>query len=190
MILALAGTRPGEATALRVGDIDFAGLTLQIERAVSKSGHGGVPKDGDRRMVDLHPRLVPVLKRVARELKEDALGRGQAWDESAYLSATSTGRPLDLANVEKALKRVFRAMAAPGQEPPRHVLYDLRFATTLLAKGVPVTYVSSQLGHSNPSTTFKHYAHWLPRPDRRYVDQLLAPDEPTRLAGRGATGGR
>jgi integrase len=38
MVLALAGTRPGEAMALRIGDIDFAGLTLQIERAVWPEG--------------------------------------------------------------------------------------------------------------------------------------------------------
>jgi len=36
-------------------------------------------------------------------------------------------------------------------------VYDLRhtFASLLLAQGVPITYVSAQLGHSRPTTTLQ-----------------------------------
>ncbi len=67
---------------------------------------------------------------------------------------------------DKALKRVnlsgFR-------------LYDLRhtFATLLLSRGVPITYVSAQLGHAKPTTTLQWYSHWLPALDsNRFVDGL------------------
>ena len=74
--MALQGPRPGEALALQARDVDFDELTLTIERAVDKRGHVGAPKDGERRTVDLHSRLVPVLKRRIREQKEESLKRG------------------------------------------------------------------------------------------------------------------
>src|ERR1700746_1131189 len=55
-----------------------------------------------------------------------------------------------------------------------HRVYDLRhtFATMLLARGVPITYVAAQLGHAKPTTTLQWYAHWLPRNDKNFVDSL------------------
>jgi len=52
--------------------------------------------------------------------------------------------------------------------------YDLRhtYASLLLSEGVPLLYVSQQLGHAKPTTTLKHYAKWMPRGNRRYVDML------------------
>lgn len=36
------------------------------------------------------------------------------------------------------------------------------FASLLLQQGAPITYVSRQLGHKDPSITLSVYAHWLP----------------------------
>jgi integrase len=92
-----------------------------------------------------------------------------------------TGKPLDLANAARAFKRVLRAMAPEGQEPPRHTLYDLRhtFATLLLAGSsgsppAPITYMAAQKGHANPATTVRFYARWIPRQGHRYIEGLLA----------------
>ena len=47
------------------------------------------------------------------------------------------------------------------------------FASLLLQAGEPITYVSRQLGHKDPSITLRVYAHWLPDVDReRLVDRL------------------
>ena len=66
-------------------------------------------------------------------------------------------------------------MTPEGQDPPQHSLFDLRhtFATTLLAKGAPITYVAQQMGPSSPATTLRHYAHWILKEGQRYVDLLL-----------------
>jgi hypothetical protein len=42
----------------------------------------------------------------------------------------------------------------------------------LLAAGEPITYVSAQLGHVNPTTTLRHYAKWIPSQGRRWVEVL------------------
>ncbi len=36
------------------------------------------------------------------------------------------------------------------------------WASHMLAAGADLAYVSAQLGHSNPATTLKIYAHWVP----------------------------
>jgi integrase len=61
-----------------------------------------------------------------------------------------------------------------------HRMYDLRhtWATVMLSKGVPITYVADQLGHAKPSTTLQWYARWLPQDSKAYVDSLDAVPEP------------
>src|SRR5574341_1149592 len=46
------------------------------------------------------------------------------------------------------------------------------FASILLSNGVPLLYVSKQLGHSKPDTTLKYYAHWIPDAGANFVNQL------------------
>ena len=47
------------------------------------------------------------------------------------------------------------------------------FASLLLAAGEPITYVSHQLGHRDPSITLRVYSHWLPDTTaRKGVDRL------------------
>jgi hypothetical protein len=46
------------------------------------------------------------------------------------------------------------------------------YASLLLSSGVPLLYVSQQLGHTNPTTTLRYYARWISTGDQRYVDVL------------------
>ena len=47
------------------------------------------------------------------------------------------------------------------------------YASSLLQEGIPITYVSRQLGHKDSSTTLRVYAHWLPDLSQvRLVDVL------------------
>ncbi len=57
---------------------------------------------------------------------------------------------------------------------PHFRLYDLRhtYASLLLTAGAPITYVSAQLGHANPTTTLRYYARWIPGQGQRW-DILL-----------------
>ena len=42
----------------------------------------------------------------------------------------------------------------------------------MLAATAPLTYVSEQLGHVNPTTTLRHYAKRIPSQGRRWVEVL------------------
>jgi Phage integrase family len=79
---------------------------------------------------------------------------------------------MDESQTRKRFGRVLKKAEITG-----HRLYDLRhtFATQLLAKGAPITYVAAQLGHANPSTTLRWYARWLPQAGAGFVDRLDAP---------------
>jgi integrase len=171
MLLALGGLRPSEGLGLQWGNLDVVGREIHVERTIQKDGSPKLPKDGEPRTVDMHAALIPVIRRLERGRKEALLRAGGSWDDQAYVFATRTGRPWDLANVGRAFGRVLKAA-----ELPHHVPYDLRhtYATGLLAEGIPITYVAAQLGHAKPVTTLRYYAHWMPKEGQRYVDRLLA----------------
>jgi integrase len=77
------------------------------------------------------------------------------------LFASVSGTALDESNVRKALNRILDAaeLHRRGPHQMRHT-----FGSLLLQDGVPITYVSRQLGHKDPSITLRVYAHWLPDP--------------------------
>jgi integrase len=64
-------------------------------------------------------------------------------------------RPYDKWKAGDAFRRTLKRAGLPHFR-----LYDLRhiYASLLLAAGAPITYVSAQLGHANPTTTLHHYA--------------------------------
>jgi integrase len=87
-----------------------------------------------------------------------------------WVFASVTGTALDESNVRKALNRFLDAaeLHRRGPHQMRHT-----FASLLLQDGVPITYVSRQLGHKDPSITLRVYAHWLPDPmSAKLVDAL------------------
>ena len=56
----------------------------------------------------------------------------------------------------------------------RRTPHDLRhsWASHRLSAGADLAYVSAQLGHANPATTLRIYAHWVPG-TRRVTTSVL-----------------
>ena len=164
--LAKTGLRPGEAFALKPEDLDLRERTLRVERAWSLGGLKAT-KTYEDRSIDLTPDLARLLQRHTVWLKAETLRRG--WGEAAWLFPNEEGNPLDESRVRKTFKRALGHAKLPGFR-----VYDLRhtYASLLLAAGAPITYVSAQLGHANPSTTLRYYAKWIPSKGRRWADLL------------------
>ncbi len=170
-VMALAGLRPGEALALQPGDLDLRNAVLQVERAMS-GGRVKATKTYEIRKVDLAPGLLRTLKHHLGWLSEKTLRRG--WGEPGWLFPSEANTLLDYANVAKVFLRILKRAKLPHFR-----VYDLRhtYASLLLSLGAPLLYVSQQMGHSNPATTLRFYARWVPSGDRRWVgllDQGLA----------------
>ena len=138
-LVCYAGLRPGEALALRWGDV--RGGLLIIDRSYSY-GELKDTKTHQRRTVD-------VVAPLAEEL---AALRPARPARDALVVASITGGFLDLNNWRR---RVWKA-AYPDSSP-----YDGRhtYASLLIHEGRSLPYVTAALGHSTAKTTLDHYAH-------------------------------
>jgi len=171
LLLARTGMRPGEALALRWSDLNFTNRKILVERALS-GGSIGTTKTGTSRTIDMSRELATSLAHLYKMREAQTLKK--KWGEvpeSVFVSSAQSAL-----NENRVRKRFRRAMTKANVTG--HRLYDLRhtFATSLLEKGAPITYVAAQLGHARPSTTLQFYAHWLPSPDTGFVDRLDAPN--------------
>lgn len=160
-VLAYAGLRPGELSALRWQDVGERSLLIQ--RATAPDGTVKTTKNAQARSVQL---LAP----LAAELREWRLAAGRP-AQDALVVATSAGTPWskeDWGNWRD--RRWAPACRAAGYDTaPRP--YDLRhsFASLLLAEGRQPVYVAEQLGHS-VAVLLERYAHLLPEFEGRRVE--------------------
>ncbi len=161
-----AALRPGEALGLDWPDYNPAAGTLRVECTYSVVRNRSVLKPlktaGSRRLVYLGAASRAALDAVRREAGPVFVGLHGCREHRNNLT-----------------NRVFHpALERAGL--PRVRLYDLRHssATLLLLAGVDVRTVAARLGHADPSTTLRHYAHTLPGNQKavaRVWDAMLRP---------------
>ena len=161
------GLRAGELLGLQWSDADWRGRFVQITRSIVR-GKVTTPKNHQRRRVDLSPQLRVELRRWRKQQSAAWLARGRP--RPAWVFPSSTGTPLDESKARKAFNQILdkAELHRRGPHQMRHT-----FASLLLQAGVPITYVSQQLGHRDASITLRVYAHWLPDATaERGVDRL------------------
>jgi integrase len=151
------GTRPGEARALRWGDI--VGDKVLIEESATDKNEITETKTGGKRAVDMSPELWDVLR--LRQLKRAAADTDYIFGDGVT--------PLGVRNLGKRFELALKECKITG-----HVMYDCRhtFASVLLQRCRDVVYVAKMLGHSDPATTLRYYSHFLASTSRCYVDLL------------------
>jgi integrase len=157
-----AGLRVAEVRGLRWGAIGFGANEDDRSRGliIDRSKPSGTQqieetKSGRARKVALSRRLRDALRRLYRQRARQALQglrelepRDDRLVLPSFCQANFRGRQWG---------RILRR-AGLGHWRPK----DLRdtYASQLLTCGVPVAYISRQLGHSDLGTTTKHYARW------------------------------
>jgi integrase len=151
------GMREGELGALTWGDIDVTAGTVRVRRTYS-AGKVGQTKGRVARTVDLPKETVDLLgqwwgacgKPKDDQLvfpREDGGGYQPFW---RYTKAT----------LYPAMKRAGVPREGPtGEERTFHSLRHT-YARKVLEKGIPISWLSRQLGHSSESVTDSHYGHW------------------------------
>jgi site-specific recombinase XerD len=125
-----AGLRVSEVVALRVQDIDMAGLTVHVKGA----------KGAKDRITIFSNRIVPQFLEQARNKKPND-----------FLFAGSGGAHVTIRTAQKIFEY---ALSHSGIRKPA-TFHSLRhsFATHLLEQGVDTRYVQELLGHANIKTT-------------------------------------
>jgi len=150
------GLRPSEYLALRVKDIHFQESKLTVERTVERQKGRWLfqetKRPRSRRTVSLPPEMTQCLEAYCRT-------HGKITEPDRLLVEAKRRSPLHERNL---VQRVFKPLLKLAGLPNIR-LYDLRhsFATLSLSAGLPVRWVSEQLGHASVAFTLEVYGHLL-----------------------------
>ncbi len=163
LLLGYTGLRWGEATALRVCDIDLARRRIDVHRAFPDvGGHVmlGTPKSHQSR-------TVPIPRFLADEIAQAVPGK--APDDLAF--TMPGGSMLRLANWRRS---VFLSARARARISGRFRIHDLRHtaASLMIQAGYPPKMLQEILGHASITTTLDLYGHLYPGDMDRYADRL------------------
>lgn len=151
LLLGFCGPRWGEATGLRVRNVDFSANRIHIEVSATKVGSKiveGTPKSNKARDVSM-PRI------VADALREQCEGKGP---DDLVFTAADGGYVRQQSTAEGNRGFFKRALVACGL--PMMRVHDLRHtaASIMVHAGANVKAVQRQLGHSSASMTLDTYA--------------------------------
>jgi integrase len=163
LLLGYTGLRWGEATALRVCDIDLARRRIDVRRAFSDVGGRvvlGTPKSHQSR-------TVPIPRFLAREIAAATTGKGA--DDLVF--TMPGGSALRLSNWRQVTFLPARARAGLSG---RFRVHDLRHtaASLMIQAGYPAKMLQEIMGHASITTTLDLYGHLYPGDMDRYADRL------------------
>ncbi|MGH3344632.1 MAG: tyrosine-type recombinase/integrase [Carbonactinosporaceae bacterium] len=150
--LAYTGLRFGEASALRVRDLDLGRRRVLVVRAYSDVAGRLVedsPKAHQARSVPLVPLLVPLLERLVVDRGRDDL-----------VFTTDRGAPLRLPNCRRQFNKT-KAIAGLDHRLTTHGLRHTA-ASLLIQAGTSPKALQIILGHSSITMTLDLYGHLYP----------------------------
>jgi integrase len=163
LLMAYTGLRWGEATALRVCDIDFDRRRVDVRRAFSDVGGRivwGTPKSHQSR-------TVPVPRFIAIELAGAVDGKRP--DDLIF--TMPGGSVMRMSNWRRATFVPARSRAGLSD---RFRVHDLRHtaASLMIQVGYPPKMLQEIMGHASITTTLDLYGHLYPGEMDRYADRL------------------
>lgn len=162
------GVRISEALALSTFDISGGAVRI-------RSGKTAAAK----RLIPLGPSAQSAVDDMLELRRQDA--ETPPWEDSGRLFTTSTGKPMQARNCQRALDTALRKAGVPHLS-----LHDLRrtFGTHLAAAGVDEAALKALMGHSDIRTTQEHYVLALQSRMEAAVitlESLAGQDDPERI---------
>jgi len=154
------GLRQSEALGLTWQDLALAAPrpTLTVRMQLDRAFRRVAPKTKTARRVIPVP---PTLAGHLREHRERALALGQAAPGDFVFRSADGGPMLHREIVRKGLDQAVVAAGLDGAGGPKLTWHCLRhtYASLLIAKRLPITYVSRRLGHATSTVTLDTYGH-------------------------------
>jgi len=178
LIVALStGMRSGEMLGLTWRAVDFERGRISVVASLQpNAAHELVlmePKTPrSRRVIDVEPRVVAMLRRHRAAQEMERRVAGDSWAGHDLVFTLPTGNPID----GRALIRSwFRPLLAKAGLPPIRI-HDLRhsYASIALALGVHPKVVQEALGHSTIAVTLDLYSHVVPSLQREAAKEMGA----------------
>jgi integrase len=165
LLLAYTGLRWGEATALRVCDIEIGRRRVDVRRAFSDVGGRvilGTPKS-------TQSRTVPLPRFLADEMAAAAAGK----HADQLVSTMPEGGVMRQTNWRRS---VFLSARQRAGLSDRFRVHDLRHAAAslMIQAGYPPKMLQEIMGHASITTTLDLYGHLYPGEMDRYADRLNA----------------
>lgn len=162
------GMRRGELLALRWEDVGRD--EIRVRRALVR-GRVKTPKSGKPRSVAISSDLRAMLDewRAARKKREGA------FSEPGWVFTNANGAQWEEKNFGRSWRRLrTRCVDDQGEPTIRPLAFHSTrhtFASWALDAGKSITWVQHALGHSDPATTLRRYAHFVPeeRPDMGFL---------------------
>jgi integrase len=148
----LIGARTEELRALTWSRVNLDGNPPIIDLWRSVRAHGDTKTTKSRRTLELPARCVEALTKHRFLAQKQTAESGRQLEEFDLVFSTSTGTPLDPANVRRALRRV---IAAAGMDPKSWTPRELRhsFVSLLSSSGMPIEDIAHLVGHANTRVT-------------------------------------
>jgi integrase len=172
---AVLGARRGEVVALQWGDVDLTAAVVRVDENYVRTADGMLLKDTkshQMRRVSIDQPTVKLLEThredcAARLARLGVSLTGSTWVFSAKPDMSKPRDPSALT------RRYGRLVAKLGIDT---VLKELRHysATELLTAGVDLRTVAGRLGHSDGTTTLRHYAAWVGSADQAAASAIGA----------------
>ena len=167
--LAKTGLRPSEAMALLPFDLKLSQGVIRVSKVINDDGEPrGWTKTGLNRDVEITPELAEQLRHHLVVVRGFFESRNRPVPPMVFPSLT--GDYLEMRNVRRLFKNICARAGIQGFTP-----YDLRhtYASLMLMRGADPRYVQRQLGHESLSTTYRYYAHWIPKEARASYARLI-----------------
>ena len=115
--------------------------------------------EGSRRTLGLPQSAVAALREQRKRQAAARLAAGELWQDHGLVFTSSTGKPLDDANVRRAFRALCQKAGIGGNWSPRELRHT--FVSLMSESGIAVEEIARLAGHSSSRTTEVVYRHEL-----------------------------
>ncbi|HEU5031455.1 MAG TPA: tyrosine-type recombinase/integrase [Spirillospora sp.] len=189
----LTGVRTEEARALRWDHVvawvdeeewrpvvkagfDHQRFAIYVWRSVRAGGDTKTEKS--RRTLELPGRAAEALRKHHTRQAAQRLKAGEVWQDNGLVFCSTSGRPLDAANVRRAFRLITKKAGIGETWSPRELRHS--FVSIMSDGGLPIEAIADLCGHSSPAVTGEVYRHQL-RPvvtkGAEVVDAVFGPSK-------------